>query len=38
MTKPYVCFNCGVIIKDGLFCDECKGKKILYDVEEEVVE
>ena len=38
MDKPFVCFNCGVIIKDGLYCDDCKGKKILFDIEEEVVE
>jgi hypothetical protein len=25
MDKPFVCFNCGVIIKDGLYCDKCKG-------------
>jgi len=22
--RPYVCFNCGVIIKNGYCCDKCK--------------
>jgi hypothetical protein len=22
--KPYVCYICGIVIKDGIYCDKCK--------------